>query len=121
MDIPKKGRLYYAFSMLQIIGTKDSAEYRRTVRYLRERRIPFQEVNTKEYRLSKRELDSILSHGNPIDTSSAYYKKNGYEWREYSPREEIEEHQELLINPILRNGGKVAFGFDEEFLEGCRV
>lgn len=106
--------------MLQIIGTKESPDYRKAVRYAKERRIPFQEVNTREYKLSKRELDSIFAHGNPVDTSSAYYRKNGYEWREYSPREEVEEHQELLVNPILRSGGKAAFGFDEEFLEGCR-
>ncbi len=106
--------------MLQIIGTKQSPEYRKAVRYCKEHRIPFQEVNTKEYRLSKRELDSILSHGDAVDKDSAYYKKNGYEWREYDIREEIEAHQELLVNPILRSGGKVAFGYDESFLEGCR-
>ncbi len=107
--------------MLQIIGTKESPDYRKALRYVKERRIPFQEVNTKEYKLSKRELDSIFAHGNPVDTSSAYYKKNGYEWREYSPREEIEAHQELLVNPILRSEGKVAFGFDEEFLTGLKA
>ena len=105
--------------MLQIIGTKDGSDYRKAVRFCKERRIPFQEVNTKEYRLSKRELDSILSHGNPIDIECAYYKKNGYSWREYDVREEVEEHQELLINPILRSGSKVSFGFDEDLLKGC--
>ncbi len=107
--------------MLQIIGRKDNNDYRKAVRYCKEHRVPFQEVNTKEYKLSKRELDSIFSSlRNPddaIDKSSAYYKKNDYEWREYNAREEVEEHQELLLNPILRNKDKVALGFDEAFLK----
>lgn len=106
--------------MLQIIGTKDSRDYRKAVRFCSERRIPFQEVNTKEYRLSKKELDSIFSHGSAVDTESSYYKKNGYAWRVYDERKEVEEHQELLINPILRFNGKVAFGFDEDFLKGLK-
>lgn len=105
--------------MLQIIGTRDGRDYQKAVRFCKERRIPFQEVNTKEYKLSKRELDSVFSHGNPVDVSSRFYVRNGYEWKEYDPREEVAEHQELLINPILRNNGKVAFGFDEDFLKGC--
>ncbi len=107
--------------MLQIIGTKDNNDYRKAVRFCKEHRIPFQEVNTKEYKLSKRELDTIFSSlsksEDAIDKNSSYYKKNGYAWREYNPRQEIEEHQELLINPILRNKNKVVFGFNEAFLE----
>ena len=109
--------------MLQIIGIKDNSDYRKAVRYAKEHRIPFQEVNTKEYKLSKRELDSIFSSlsnaEDAIDKNSLYYKKNGYSWREYNPREEIEAHRELLFNPILRNKNKVALGYDENFLKEC--
>ena len=111
--------------MLQIIGTKDNSDYRKAVRFCKEHRISFQEVNTKEYKLSKRELDSIFSSlpeaEDAIDKNSAFYKKNGYAWREYNPRKEVEEHQELLFNPILRNKGKVVFGFDEAFLKESGV
>lgn len=107
--------------MLQIIGTNQSKDYQKAVLFCKERRINFQEVNTKIYKLSKRELDSIFSSlDSPydvIDASSQYYKKNGYEWREYNPREEVEEHQELLINPILRNGNKCSIGFSEDFIK----
>lgn len=107
--------------MLQIIGTNQSKDYQKAVRFCKERRINFQEINTKLYKLSKKELDSIFSSlDSPflvIDTHSQYYKKNGYEWREYSPREEVEEHQELLINPILRSGNKCCLGFSDDFIK----
>lgn len=107
--------------MLQIIGTKDNRDYQKAVRFCRERRIPFQEVNTRDYKLSKRELDNIFStlsdKYDAIDKSSRYYIKNGFAWRDYDPREEVEEHQELLFNPILRNNGKVSLGFNEAFLK----
>lgn len=111
--------------MLQIIGRKDSADYRKAVRYLKERSIPFQEVDTKVYKLSKRELDSIFSSlenaEDVIDKKSSYYIKNGYAWREIDPRSEVEEHQELLVSPILRFNGKLRIGYDEKFLGECRV
>ncbi len=106
--------------MLQIIGRKDGREYRRAVRFCSERRIAFQEVDTKTRTLSKRELDSIFSSVDApesvIDRDSQYYKKNGYAWREYDPREEVELHPELLVNPILRNREKACAGFSESFI-----
>ncbi len=122
LSLVEKNILFdYSFAMLQIIGTKDNRDYQKTVRFCRERRIPFQEVNTRDYKLSKRELDNIFSSlsdkYDAIDKSSRYYIKNGYEWRDYDPREEVEEHQELLFNPILRNNGKVSLGFNEAFLK----
>ncbi len=106
--------------MLQIIGTKDNADYRKAVRFCRERRIPFQEVSTKEYSLSRRELDTIFSslekEEDIIDKKSTYYIKNGYAWREYDPREEVTEHPLLMVNPILRNRTKVNVGYSESFI-----
>ena len=111
--------------MLQIIGRKDGREYRRAVRFCKESRIPFQDVDTGSYTLSKRELDSVfMSVDDPesvIDRDSPYYKKNGYAWREYDPREEVELHPQLLVNPILRNREKACAGFSESFiLENCK-
>lgn len=106
--------------MLQIIGTKDNADYRKAVRFCKERRIPFQEVNTKEYILSSREWDTIFSslekEEDIIDKNSNYYKKNGYAWREYDPREEVIEHPLLMVNPVLRNRTKVNVGYSESFI-----
>lgn len=106
--------------MLQIIGTKDKAEYRKAVRFCKERRIPFQEVSTKDYKLSMREWDSIFSSldsiDDIIDKKSNYYIKNGYAWREYDPKEEVMEHPLMMVNPVLRNRGKVNVGFSESFI-----
>lgn len=106
--------------MLQIIGTKSSKEYRKAVRFCKERRIPFQEVDTEKYTLSSRELDSILSslekEEDIIDREGEYYRKNGYSWREYDVREEISLHPSLMVNPILRNKNKAHAGFLETFI-----
>ena len=105
--------------MLQVIGRRKSKETQKAVRYLKERRIPFQMLDLDERDLSAREWEGILSSIDPeslVDTEGQYYRKNGYAWREYSPREELVEHPELLRLPILRAGGRAAAGLDESFI-----
>lgn len=107
--------------MLQIIGSNSSRDFQKAVRYCRERRIDFQIVDVKERKLSEKEWKSIFqSLDDPmdaIDSSSQYYKKNGYSFREFDPEEEVREHIELLKMPVLRCGQKAHVGFSEEFLK----
>lgn len=108
--------------MLQIIGTTSSRDTQKAVRFCKERRIPFQFVDLRERTLSEREWESVFACGSPlIDEESQYYRKNGYSYREYDEKEEVKEHPELLILPILRCGGKAVVGLDTSFLEkaGC--
>ena len=107
--------------MLQIIGTKKSRECAKAERFAKERRIPYQFIDITQRNLSEKEWKSVLSSvSDPdslIDKSSAYYKKNGYEWREYDAAEELIMHPELLTLPVLRRDGRAVAGFDHSFLE----
>ncbi|MBQ0071094.1 MAG: hypothetical protein KBS81_04455 [Spirochaetales bacterium] len=107
--------------MLQIIGNNQNKEFQKAVRYCKERRIDFQIVDTKERKLSEKEWKSIFqSLSDPmdaVDTSSQYYKKNGYAYREFDAEEEVREHVELLKMPVLRSGQKAHVGFDETFVK----
>ena len=108
-------------NMIQIIGTKKSKETQKAIRFCLESRIAYQFVDLKDRDLSKREWESIIASTRDkealIDTDSDYYKKNGYSYREYDPVEEVILHPELLTLPVLRCGGRVALGFDKEFIK----
>jgi arsenate reductase-like glutaredoxin family protein len=103
--------------MIQIFGKKKSAETRKATRFLKERSIEFQFVDITEKMISAGELSHVLGFVEPedlVDTQSTFYKKNGYDYLDYDPIEEILEHPELMSLPIVR-GRKMAFiGFDEQ-------
>lgn len=110
----------YKTSMLQIIGTNKCKETQKAVRYFKEHRYPFQFVDLKERELSAKEWESIFNSNEAkdcIDTESAYYKKEGYSWREYDAKEELKAHIELLKTPILREKNRAIVGFDTSKLK----
>lgn len=105
--------------MLQIIGTKSSRDTLKAIRFVKERNISYQFVDLTQRKLSEKELNSIFNASigvTLIDTTSSYYKKNGYSYRVYDEKEELREHNELFILPILRNSNKVNVGYREEFI-----
>ena len=108
--------------MLQIIGTPKCRETQKAIRWCKERRSDFQFINLSEKKLSEKEYESIFRSSEPeeyIDSEGAYYKKNGYAWRDFNPQEEVVDHPELLKTPILRYKMKTHSGFDDSFiLEG---
>lgn len=101
--------------MLQVIGTKKCKETAKALRACKERSLPHQFVNLSERSLSDGEWNSLfhsISDEDLLDRNSAYYTKQGYQYREFSIQEELKEHPELLKTPILRNKGKAHAGFD---------
>jgi arsenate reductase-like glutaredoxin family protein len=105
--------------MVQIIGTKKCKETLKALRACKERSLSFQFVDLSQRELSIGEWNSIFSateNGSLIDTSSTFYTKNGYTFREFDAREELVEHPQLLKTPLLRNKGKVCVGFDLDTL-----
>lgn len=106
--------------MLQVIGTKSDKETRKAERYLKERRIQYQFVDLKERDLSEKEWKSIFDSTKEkeelLDKSSQFWKKNGYEWREYNVEDELKEHKELLKLPVLRLSDKAHVGWDENWI-----
>ena len=96
--------------MLQIIGTPKCRETQKAIRWCKERRIDFQFINLCENKLSEKEYESIFRSSEPeeyIDSEGAYYKKNGYAWKDFNPQEEVVDHPELLKTPILRYKSKL--------------
>ena len=102
---------------LQIMGRKNCRETRRVERYFKERGIDFQFRDLIDKGLSSGELDNICrdhSPGDLIDTEGKAYSKGGYSYLEYDPAEEILEHPDLLITPIVRWKHLVSVGRDED-------
>ena len=107
--------------MIQIIGTKKNRDTQKAIRLCREARVEFQFFDLKERDLSKREWESIISavsdKSDLIDPSSDYYKKEGYQYRDYDPVEEVILHPELLMLPVLRKNKKTVIGFSDSFIK----
>ncbi len=106
--------------VLQIIGTKKSSETRKAVRFCKERSIPYQMIDLEERELSPGELSHILQYHDAealIDTASKFYKKQGYAYLDYDAVEEIMEHPELMVTPVIRMDRHVLLGFDSQELE----
>ena len=107
--------------MRQIIGRKKDKNTRAAIRWVKERRIEYQFIDLDERKLAMKEWNSIFQSTEDdeelIDKDSQYYKKNGYAWRDYDAKEEVMEHTELLVVPILRNGMKAHVGWSEKWVE----
>ncbi len=87
---------------------------------MKERRREFQFVDLKDRKLAQKEWDSIFQCCDSdefIDKESKFFIKNGYKYMEFDPKEEVQEHIELLKLPVLRNKSKAVIGFDKDFIE----
>ncbi|WP_020613712.1 arsenate reductase family protein [Sediminispirochaeta bajacaliforniensis] len=99
--------------MIQIIGSKKCRATKKAKRFFSERGIGFQDFDLKTHRLSPGELSNIAKSVPPeelIDSDGDFYRKAGYQWREYDPLEEILEHPELLKTPVVRAAGSAVCG-----------
>jgi len=102
--------------VIQLFGTKKCKESQKGVRFLKDRAITFHYVDLAEKEISKGEWTKLFQQipaERLIDENSAYYKKNGYSYREYNPEEELLEHIELLKTPVLRVEGRFYCGFNQ--------
>jgi arsenate reductase-like glutaredoxin family protein len=101
--------------VLQIIGTKKCPETRKALRFCKERTIECQFVDLDERKLSPGEWEHVfrvVDAGALVDTENAYYKKEGYAWRDFEASVELQEHPQLLKTPLVRCRGKVVVGFN---------
>ena len=105
---------------IQIFGTKKSADTRKAERFFKERGIKFQFVDLKEKGLSKGEFNSVKQAvgglDNLIDENAkdkdilALIKYIADEHKE----EKILENQQILVQPIVRNGKKATVGYQPD-------
>ena len=109
---------------IQIFGTKKSADSRKAERYFKERGIKFQFVDMKEKGLSKGAFNSVKQAVGGIDKMIdenakdkdilALIKYIADEDKE----EKILENQQILVQPIVRNGKKATVGYQPDVWKG---
>ena len=102
---------------IQIFGTKKSSDTRKAERYFKERRIKYQFVDLKEKGLSKGEfrkvsqsvgsLEAMIDENCKDKDLLALIKYLVPEDKE----EKILENQNVLKQPIVRNGQKATVGY----------
>ncbi len=105
---------------IQIFGTKKSADTRKAERFFKERGIKFQYVNLDEKGLSKGELASVKQAVGGLDAmiDENAKDKNALALLKYIAEEDKEEKllecQQLLKQPIVRNGKKATVGYQPD-------
>ena len=101
---------------------KNNFDVQKAQRYLKERRIPFQLVDLKKHKLSKKELTLFaqqLGAKNLIDREDKKTKEHPicYFNEDHFILDALLENPGFLRCPIIRCGGKVLLGFDQKALE----
>jgi arsenate reductase-like glutaredoxin family protein len=103
--------------VIQLIGTRDSADTRKAERWFKERRVPFAFVDLKERPLSPGELASIaraVGADALLDRESRAFQRAGLAHLVYDPIEEALQNPLLLRMPIVRRGREAMAGFSPE-------
>ena len=102
---------------IQIFGTKKSAETRKAERYFKERRIKYQFVDLKEKGLSKGELRKVCQAVGGLEAmiDENCKDKDLLALIKYlvpeDKEEKVLENQNVLKQPIVRNGQKATVGY----------
>lgn len=105
---------------IQIFGTKKNAEARKAERYFKERGIRFQYIDLKEKGMSKGELQSVAQAAGGTDRLIDRETKDRdlLTLMEYlTPEAKFEkllENQQLLKQPIVRNGKLATVGYQPD-------
>ena len=109
---------------IQIFGTKKSFDTKKAQRYFKERRIKFQFIDLKEKEMSKGELQSVMRAVGGID---AVIDPNAKDQdtvalitylAESQKFNKLLENQQVLREPVVRNGAKATVGYCPDTCKG---
>lgn len=109
---------------IQIFGTKKSFDTKKAQRYFKERRIKFQFIDLKEKEMSKGELQSVMRAVGGID---AVVDENAKDQdtvalikylAESQKFDKLLENQQVLREPIVRNGKQATVGYQPDVWGG---
>lgn len=109
---------------IQVFGTKKSFDTKKAQRYFKERRIPFQFVDLREKGLSKGELQSVVRAVGGIDALLDEKAKDQdalalvRHLAESQRFEKLLENQQVLREPIVRNGRQATVGYAPDIWKG---
>ena len=102
---------------IQIFGTKKSFDTKKAQRYFKERRIKVQFIDLKEKEMSKGELTSVMQAVGGIDkllNPKAKDEETLALIQHLTPSQRFDkllENQQVLAEPIVRNGKKATVGY----------
>ncbi|MBM6779558.1 ArsC family transcriptional regulator [Collinsella tanakaei] len=105
---------------IQIFGTKKSFDTKKAQRYFKERRIKFQFIDLKEKEMSKGELMSVMQAAGGIDALIDPKAKDQDTvalityLAESQKFDKLLENQQVLREPIVRNGKKATIGYEPD-------
>ena len=109
---------------IQIFGTKKSSDTRKAERWFKERRIKFQYVNLAEKEISKGELRSVAQAVGGLSTLIDEKAKDSYAVAllRHTPEsmllDKLLENQQVLRQPIVRNGRAATVGYAPDVWKG---
>ena len=102
---------------IQIFGTKKSFDTKKAQRYFKERRIKVQFIDLREKEMSKGELQSVLRAVGGIEALVDDKAKDQdtvaliTHLAESQRFDKLLENQQVLREPIVRNGAKATVGY----------
>ena len=105
---------------IQIFGTKKSADTRKAERFFKERGIRFQSVDLKEKGLSKGEFQSVMQAVGGLEAmiDKEHKDKDLLALIQYivesDKADKVFENQQVLKQPIVRNGRQATVGYAPE-------
>ena len=105
---------------IQIFGTKKSFDTKKAQRYFKERRIKFQFIDLREKEMSKGELQSVMRAAGGIYAVIDQGAKDQDTvalityLAESQKFDKLLENQQVLREPIVRNGAKATVGYCPE-------
>mgnify|MGYP003373408927 CR=1 FL=1 len=105
---------------IQIFGTKKNFDTKKAQRYFKERRIKFQFIDLKEKGMSKGELESVMRCVGGIDGVLDRDAKDQDTvalityLAESQKFEKLLENQQVLRQPIVRNGRQATVGYQPD-------
>ena len=109
---------------IQIFGTKKSADTRKAERFFKERGVKFQSVDLKEKGLSRGELQSVVKAVGGLEQmiDPDCRDKDLLTLLDYLLEEDkfekILENQQILKQPIVRNGKSATVGYQPDVWKG---
>ena len=105
---------------IQIFGTKKSFDTKKAQRYFKERRIKFQFIDLREKEMSKGELQSVMRAAGGLDALIDPKAKDQDTvalityLAESQKFDKLLENQQVLREPIVRNGKQATVGYCPE-------
>lgn len=109
---------------IQIFGTKKSFDTKKAQRYFKERRIKFQFIDLREKEMSKGELQCVVRavggveavlDGDAKDQDAVALITYLAESQKF---DKLLENQQVLREPIVRNGQKATVGYQPDVWKG---